>query len=244
LKYSNKRFKLLYKTIVYGFHTVISKGKKTNGDSNKKVRDRLLDSAEELFCERGFSDVSIRDIAAVADCNIASVNYYFGGKEKLYREVWRRHLITMRDNRIASINKIMSKNGSKPKLEDLLRSFAEAFLGPLVDENKTRRLSKLMAREWIDYHLPVNMFLDDIITPTLNAMRGALLRICPGIDESKVPFIVISIVGQLLHMLHVKAIFQQIDEAALPKFDLAQAIEHIVEFSTAGIRIYAKGTCE
>ncbi len=216
------------------------KGNKTSSNLNKKVRDRLLDSAEELFCERGFSDVSIRDIAASADCNIASVNYYFGGKEKLYQEVWRRHLITMRDNRIASINKVMSQNGSKPKLEDLLRSFAEAFIGPLADENKTRRLSKLMAREWIDYHLPVNMFLDDIIEPTLNAMRSALVKICPGLDESKVPFIVMSIVGQLLHMLHVKAIFQQIDEASLPKFNLDQAIEHVVKFSTAGIRVYVK----
>jgi AcrR family transcriptional regulator len=223
---------------------VVSKGKNTNGDSNKNVRDRLLDSAEELFCERGFSDVSIRDIAASADCNIASVNYYFGGKEKLYHEVWRRHLITMRDNRIASINKVMSQNGSKPKLEDLLRSFAEAFIGPLADENKTRRLSKLMAREWIDYHLPVNMFLDDIIAPTLNAMRSALVRICPGLDESKVPFVVMSIVGQLLHVLHVKAIFQEINETALPKFDLAQAIDHIVKFSVAGIRIYTKGKNE
>jgi len=223
---------------------VVSKGKKTNGDSNKKVRDRLLDSAEELFCEYGFSGASIRDIAASADCNIASVNYYFGGKERLYREVWRRHLITMRDNRIASINKVMSQNGNKPKLEDLLRSFAEAFIGPLVDENKTRHLSKLMAREWIDNHLPANMFLDDIITPTLNAMRSALIKTCPGFDESKVPFVVCSIVGQLLHMLHVKAVFQQCDESSLPTFDLAKAIDHVVKFSTAGIRIYAKGTCE
>lgn len=223
---------------------LVSKGKKTDGDSNKKVRDRLLDSAEELFCEYGFDAVSVRDIAASADCNIASVNYYFGGKEKLYQEVWRRYLAKMRDIRIESINKVISQNGEKPKLGELLRAFAEAFIGPLVDENKTRRLNKLMAREWIDHHLPVNTFLDDVITPTLNAMRSALIKTCPSIDESKVPFIVLSIVGQLLHLLHVKVIFQKCDVSSLPEFDLAQAIDHIVEFSTAGIRIYAKGTCE
>ncbi len=217
---------------------------KKNNNSDKKVRDRLLDSAEELFCEHGFSGASIRDIAASADCNIASVNYYFGGKEKLYQEIWRRHLITMRDARISSINKVMSQNSGKPQLEDLIKSFAEAFIGPLMDENKARRLNKLMAREWIDHHLPVDMFLDDIITPTLNAMRNALVKICPGIDESKIPFVVLSIVGQLLHVLHVKAIFQQMDEAALPKFDLAQVIDHVVEFSTAGIQVFVKGTSE
>ena len=219
-------------------------GNKTNNKFNKKVRERLLDSAEELFCEHGFDGASIRDIAASADCNIASVNYYFGGKEKLYQEVWRRYLVTMRDTRIESINKVMSQNGGKPRLEDLLRSFAEAFIGPLVDENKTRRLNKFMAREWIDHHLPVSMFLDDIITPTLDSMRSALIKTCPGIDESKVLFVVLSIVGQLLHVIHIKVIFQQCDVSSLPKFDLTQAINHIVKFSVAGIKTYAKGTCE
>ncbi|MHC4352523.1 MAG: TetR family transcriptional regulator, partial [Planctomycetota bacterium] len=47
--------------------------------SAKGVRGRLLDSAEQLFAERGFDGTSIRDLAAAAGCNIASVNYYFGG---------------------------------------------------------------------------------------------------------------------------------------------------------------------
>lgn len=223
---------------------MVSQDKKSNGSADKGVRERLFDSAEELFCEQGFDGTSVRDIAASAKCNIASVNYYFGGKENLYHEVWRRHLIMMRDTRIASIDKVMSQNDGKPKLEDLLRSFAEAFIAPLVDENKARRLNKLMVREWIDNHLPVNMFLEDIMIPTLNAMRSALLRICPGLDESKITFVVISIVGQLLHLLHVKAIFQHVDATVLPKFDLAQAIDHIVKFSTAGIQVYVEGKNE
>ena len=217
---------------------MVSQDKKSNGSTDKGVRERLLDSAEDLFCEYGFSGASIRDIAASADCNIASVNYYFGGKEKLYKEVWRRHLMIMRDARIVSIDKVMSQNGGNPQLEDLLRSFAESFVGSLVDEDKARCLNKLMAREWIDHHLPVNMFLDDIITPTLNAMHSALVKTCPGFDESKVPFIVLSIVGQLLHVLHMKVIFQQCEESSLPKFDLNQVIDHVVKFSTAGIRDY------
>ena len=49
---------------------------------NQSVQERLLNAAEELFCDKGFEGTSIRDIAASADCNIASVNYYFGGKQK------------------------------------------------------------------------------------------------------------------------------------------------------------------
>src|SRR4030042_5621910 len=111
----------------------IMKPQRNKADFNidKGVQERLLDAAEELFCEHGFKGTSIRDIAASAGCNIASVNYYFGGKNNLYIEVWRRHLIPMRDTRIASIEKVMSQNQDRIKLEDLLRSFADTFVGSM-----------------------------------------------------------------------------------------------------------------
>jgi len=218
---------------------VTPQDKKTDSNANKGVRDRLLDAAEELFCEHGFEGTSIRDIAAIAKCNIASVNYYFGGKEKLYEEVWRRHLIPMRDARIISINKVMSQSEGQPELEDLLEAFADAFIGQMVDDNRTRQFGILMAREWIDRRLPAHMFLDDVIKPTLSAMHKALVKTCPGLDESKVPLVVLSIAGQLVQVAHIKAIFEQGNKTDLPMFDLTEAIEHIVKFSAAGIRAYA-----
>jgi AcrR family transcriptional regulator len=124
----------------------VSHNNTTKGGSDRPVQERLLDAAEELFCEHGFEGASIRDIAAAAGCNIASVNYYFGGKEKLYTEVWRRHLVQMRETRIASIDKVMSQSAGKPHLVDLLRSYANAFIEPLVGESKGGRFIKLMAR--------------------------------------------------------------------------------------------------
>jgi len=215
--------------------------KSNNKVAIKSVQDRLVDSAEELFCERGFKGTSIRDIAADAGCNIASVNYYFGSKEKLYQEVWHRHLIPMRDARIASINNVMSQAGARPDIEDLLRSFADTFVGSLVDTNITSRLSKLMAREYIDSHLPTSMFVDEVMKPTINAMHVALLKTCPDLDESKIPLIVFSFVGQLVHLVHVTTMFEQGGEDLdIPILDLDEAINHIVKFSAAGIRAYTK----
>ena len=217
-------------------------GNKQSSDSKKDVHGRLLDAAEELFCERGFEGTSIRDIAASAECNVASVNYYFGGKEKLYEEVWRSHLIPMRDSRIASIEKVMSQNDGRPNLEDLLRSFADTFVGSMVDASITSRLGKLMAREYIDRHLPVDMFLDEVIMPTMSAMREAVVETCPDLDESKIVLAVFSVVGQLVHLVHVRTMFEQVgDNLGWPIFDSVEAIDHIVRFSAAGIRAYAEG---
>ena len=218
----------------------VSRNNTTKAGSNKPVQERLLDAAEELFCERGFEGASIRDIAASAGCNIASVNYYFGGKEKLYIEVWRRHLVQMRDARIASIDKIMSQSQAPPRLEELLTSFANAFIEPMADESRSRRLMKLMAREMIDQRLPGNMFVEEIVTPTMTAMQQALMKVCPGLDESKVPLVVSSIAGQLVHVIHIKAMFEQSGKPELAKFDLTEVVNHIVKFSAAGIRAYAE----
>jgi AcrR family transcriptional regulator len=205
------------------------------------VQERLLESGEQLFAERGFDGTSIRDLAAAAECNVASVNYYFGSKEKLYIEIWRRHLHLLRDTRVASIDRVLSESGGTPSLEDLLRSFALAFIGPLVDASGGPRLMKLMAREMLDPHLPASMFAEDVIKPTLTAMQNALAKACPELPESKVPLVVFSLVGQLMHTIKIKAMLGPVGHETLPRYELTEVIDHIVAFSAAGIRACARG---
>ena len=219
----------------------IQQGDTPVDSSAKGVRERLLEVAEEFFCERGFDGTSVRDLAGAAGCNIASVNYYFGGKEKLYEEVWRRHLISQRNSRVASVDQVMAGGDKTPSLEELLRSFANGFVGSLVDERTGRRFIKLMARELVNPHLPSDMFGHEVILPTLTVMQEALKQVCPGLDESKVPLVVFSLVGQLIHTIRIKPILQWTDDEALAMFDPAKLIDHIVAFSAAGIRAYAEG---
>jgi AcrR family transcriptional regulator len=216
----------------------------TNSGSEKSVQDRLLNAAEELFCEHGFEGTSIRDIAATADCNIASVNYYFGGKENLYVAVWRRHLHFMRQARVASIEKVMSQQDGEPSLEELLTSYANAFVEPLVDKKTGGRFIRLMAREMVDKHLPQNIFLDEMIIPVMTALQQAIMRICPGLDEVNARLAILSIVGQLVHTTMAETMLEQSDHPQIPKFELAEVVRHIVRFSAAGIRAYTEGKTE
>ena len=51
-------------------------------DFNEKQIE-ILHVAEKLFAEVGFDGTSIREIAKIANINIAMISYYFGSKEKL-----------------------------------------------------------------------------------------------------------------------------------------------------------------
>ena len=219
---------------------MVASDQDTQSDVNgKSVQDRLVEAAEELFCQRGFNETSVRDIAAAAGCNVASINYYFGGKENLYLEIWRRRLSQIRNARLASIEKVMSV-GDRPQLEDLLRSYANSFLEPLVDGSTHCRFVNLMAREMIDPHLPREIFLAEMVAPVMGAMGKALLQICPWLNEGNVRLIILSVVGQLMHSVCAKGMFEQSDHAELPALELEGLVEHIVKFSAAGIRGFAE----
>ena len=49
---------------------------------NKK--NSILANAIQLFSQKGYEGVSVREIAEASECNLAAISYYFGGKEKLY----------------------------------------------------------------------------------------------------------------------------------------------------------------
>ena len=55
-------------------------------DLEDGTRQRLIESAGQVFAEHGFRAATIRDICASAEANVAAVNYYFGDKERLYIE--------------------------------------------------------------------------------------------------------------------------------------------------------------
>jgi len=210
------------------------------GDSSKQIRERLIDVAEGLFCEKGFDGTSVRDITSRAKCNVAAVNYHFGGKDKLYYEVFHRHMRTLRDIRIASIRRVMSQGEGEVSLEQLLRAFAKAFIEPLIEESSGRRLMKLMVREMLDPYLPKKMFVEEVGGPTLSALGDAIAKICPGLGQKETVMSMLSVVGQLIHTIHLNEIFSAEEDFGLQMPNLAEMVEHIVAFSTAGILAVAE----
>lgn len=65
----------------------------TNATSDTgTVRDRILDSAQRLFVDKGFHNTSIPDIVAASGTSIGAVYHHFASKDELAR-VLHRHLV-------------------------------------------------------------------------------------------------------------------------------------------------------
>ena len=56
-------------------------------DQSSDTKMKIIEVARILFATHGFDGASIREIARVAEVNVASVNYHFSSKEKLFHEI-------------------------------------------------------------------------------------------------------------------------------------------------------------
>jgi TetR/AcrR family transcriptional regulator len=54
---------------------------------SESTRNRILEVAREHFSAKGFGDATLRDMAAEARVNMATIHYHFGNKEHLFRRV-------------------------------------------------------------------------------------------------------------------------------------------------------------
>jgi len=70
-------------------------GSASGGASMRPARERILDGAEALFAERGFSGTPMRDIARRVDLKPASIYSHFSGKQELYDAVLERGLLPL-----------------------------------------------------------------------------------------------------------------------------------------------------
>lgn len=110
--------------------------------SDLSTKERLLETAGEIFAERGLDRTTGREICGRASANTAAINYYFGGVEALYEAVLeeaQRRFITFED--------ICAAVGCKVDPKDKLRALIELAVKRLTAPASESWVFRLLARE-------------------------------------------------------------------------------------------------
>ncbi len=90
--------------------------------AGQELREVILDKAELLFADFGFSGAKVRDIAAAAEVNQALVRYYFGSKQDLFDAVVRRRGSAVSGARHVLLDELLSRDRA-PTVAELVRCY-------------------------------------------------------------------------------------------------------------------------
>ena len=195
-----------------------------------ETRDRLLKAAERLFADRGFKKVTVRDICRAARANVAAVNYHFGDKLGLYREVMQSAIDAMRGT-----NDAARQAGEGQPPDEQLRRYIAIFVHRLLTPGNDT-VHKLIQREMNDPTPALDTLVEQGVRPRVEYLSGLIAAIIGGNPgDQRVLRCVASVQSQTLAYMP-NPIAARLGLANKPTpANLDEIADHIAEFSLAGV---------
>jgi AcrR family transcriptional regulator len=143
-----------------------------------QTRTAILAAAERLYAERGFGDVTLRDIVAEANVNLAAVNYHFGSKDELIAELFVSRSLALNRERLRELRAAEDKGGGRADIDAVLRALVGPTLrGCLGPEQERSTAARFMIRASIESVPPIRRIKNreiDHLRKFASAMRRAL----------------------------------------------------------------------
>ena len=143
-----------------------------------RTRASILEAAERLYADRGFSDVTLRDIVAAAGVNLAAVNYHFGSKDELIAELFVTRSIATNRERLNELKAAEAAGGGRADIDAILRALVGPTLrGCLGPESERSAAARFMIRASIKSVPPIRRIKNreiDHLRKFAAAMRRSL----------------------------------------------------------------------
>lgn len=203
---------------------------------DRETRERLLKAAGQLFADRGFKKVTVRDICRAARANVAAVNYHFGDKTGLYREVLQLAIETMR-----ATNDAARAAGDGLAPHDRLRQYIKVSLCRAMSSGNVTWISRLVHRELSDPTPSLDAIVDQALRPRIDDLGQMVADILGcDVDDGRVSQCVASIHAQWMLFVPNPIASRARAKLQLRSDDATALAEHITTFSLGGIRALAR----
>jgi len=205
------------------------------GRGDHETRERLLAEAARLFADQGFQKVTVREICHAADANVAAINYHFGDKLGLYREVLQSAIDVMQETSEAAR---AAGEGLPP--EEQLRCFIHVFLERVLAAGGLTWIYRLVHREMADPTPAFDALVEQGIRPRLEYLARIVMDLagCTR-DNPLVMRCVASIQAQSVFYIPNPIAARLGVKSAFTPGEIDVIADHITEFSVAGIRAAA-----
>ncbi|MBE0624258.1 MAG: TetR family transcriptional regulator [Burkholderiales bacterium] len=202
------------------------------------TRLRILDAAESLFTRYGFEATTLRQITGAAEVNLAAVNYHFGSKEELIREVFRRRLTWLNQQRLQELDRLEAEAGGKPlKPSQILEAFFGVALKMAADaDGGGRSFMRLLGRTYSKPSEFVRGFLAEEYAAVLARFKSALVRALPGVPGEEILWRFHFMLGAMSYAIAGTDALHIVAEDALDDSDAQALYARLMSFMLGGLR--------
>lgn len=225
---------------------VLSESKK-NADGKKVIpkvspqrRNRVMDAAEALFSQRGFYGVTMRQVAELAEVDVALPNYYFESKRGLFDAVFFRRAEVLNRARADGIDRVVAAAAPNlPRVEDILN----AFIAPVLEAqassdpgwvNYCRLVAQVNSSAvWAEM---MSTHFDSLIEKLINALRLAL----PQAKDRELYWAYHFLSGALTLTMANTGRIDHLSHGTCHSEDALDAYTHLVTFFTRGFTAAAE----
>lgn len=200
------------------------------------TRERLLQAAENLFADRGYNGVSMRDIATHAKVNLAAAGYHFGSKENLFVESIMRQMRPLNERRLAALDTLEARP-KPPALSEVLDAFARVLVETAVSDPETGyRLHRSLSRAFAESDEIARTVFRKEMLPAAMRFLQAIRRACPDLSMPAATHGLAMYAGCLVHTLRwaVSPPFPELLKDVEP--DAETLLSALVAFGEAGFR--------
>ena len=199
------------------------------------TKDRILDSAQDLIGDQGYSATSVRDIISKAGVNLAAVHYHFGSKEDLLDAVIARKAGPVNDERLRRLDRVEAEAGSGPLsvhkvLDAWLLPMAEAADG---DPNFVRLMGRLMSEGMLQTIVARHF------KHVAERLFAALSRALPNVPQEEFRWRVLFMMGAMSQTMCGPV---QLLGMGGESGDFRKRIDRLITFLTAGFEAPATST--
>jgi AcrR family transcriptional regulator len=206
--------------------------------TEKDTKERILDVAERLFAEHGFKATSLRTITTEAGVNLAAVNYHFGTKDVLVREVLSRRIRPLNRERFGSLERLQaeSENG-----ELSIEQIVEAFVAPAIrmsldPDSGGHVFMRLFGHAMSQPDLDLRDFIAEQFREVAHRFSGVLQRTLPDLSEREIFWRMLFMIGSMAHSMAMADQLHKVSRGLCDPHDALGILRRLVPFVAAGFR--------
>jgi AcrR family transcriptional regulator len=215
------------------------KGAIMQEQAQASTRTRILDTAERLFAVHGFQHTTIKQLADNAKVNLAAVNYHFGSKMGLIKELIESRMGPTNAEQVRRMNKVRqsAQNEGRPPV---VRDVVYAFIVPIFEAKQSfpgnrSSFKGLEGRVFWESNAKIReIFINQFVVPFrifFETMGLALPELPAEVLLWRIHFAI----GAISQCMRLCSINFSTPKNLTPTIDPESTLDWLVDFATAGL---------